>query len=67
MNDTDKDPVQIAKHSSANSSDRRRADRRKEQVAFDGEDRRKGDRRSGEDRRKNERRSGVDRRSDGVE
>lgn len=32
-------------------SDRRSGDRRKQQVPFDGPDRRKGERRSGEDRR----------------
>ncbi len=34
------------------SSDRRDSDRRMEQVAFDGSDRREGERRSGKDRRK---------------
>lgn len=33
------------------AGDRRENDRRKEQVPFEGEDRRKGDRRSGKDRR----------------
>lgn len=43
---------------------RRQGDRRKEQVPFEGPDKRVNDRRSGSDRRKGERRSGVDRRDD---
>ncbi|MEM6908141.1 MAG: hypothetical protein AAF494_05635 [Pseudomonadota bacterium] len=43
---------------------RRKEERRKQQVPFEGDDRRNGQRRSGEDRRKSERRSGLDRRSD---
>ncbi|AOL93614.1 hypothetical protein [Porphyrobacter sp. LM 6] len=35
----------------AAGSDRRSTDRRKQQLPFEGPDRRKGDRRSGEDRR----------------
>ena len=45
-------------------SGRRTEDRRKEDLPFDGPDRRKSNRRSGEDRRKDERRSGLERRSD---
>ncbi len=36
---------------------RRRGDRRKAQLPFDGPDRRKGDRRSGQDRRETARRA----------
>jgi hypothetical protein len=39
---------------------RRRDDRRKAQLPFDGPDRRQGDRRSGTDRRKTPRASGDD-------
>jgi hypothetical protein len=35
----------------SNDGDRRGPDRRKEQLPFEGEDRRRGDRRSGTDRR----------------
>lgn len=41
-------------------SGRREGDRRKEQAPFDGEDRRKGDRRSGTDRRKAPRDESLD-------
>ena len=41
----------------------RQDDRRKAQAAFEGADRRKGDRRAGTDRRSAERRSGSDRRA----
>ena len=43
--------------------DRRKSDRRKAQLPFDGPDRRKDERRTGQDRRRTERRSGLDRRS----
>lgn len=46
------------------SMGRRKGDRRKAQVPFEGPDRRSEERRSGEDRRKFERRSGLDRRAD---
>lgn len=48
----------------APDSGRRKGDRRKAQLPFEGPDRRKGDRRSDTDRRKFERRSGLDRRTD---
>ena len=43
---------------------RRKGDRRKAQLPFEGPDRRKAERRSGADRRKGARRSGADRRAD---
>jgi hypothetical protein len=42
----------VKKTQQTTSSDRRDSDRRMEQVAFDGSDRREGERRSGKDRRK---------------
>ncbi|MBV7258866.1 hypothetical protein [Erythrobacter crassostreae] len=45
----DRDPNEKADNS---GGDRRGVDRRKQQLPFEGEDRRKGDRRNGTDRRK---------------
>ncbi len=63
MSDASEDSDQSLAQTNKASSDRREDDRRNVQLRFEGQDRRKANRRSGEDRRKNERRSGVDRRT----
>lgn len=64
MSNADENAAQSSQTPDKAHSDRRSGDRRSADLPFDGEDRRKGDRRTGEDRRKNERRSGVDRRNE---